>query len=275
MARKRRQAEQAEEQKKTVYRDTFQENVGKQVEQFGKGLEGKGRTLLYGLLAVIAIVIVVFVFYSYSRRQTGAAQAALGKAIETSQAMVTASPMPGYAEKTYATDKERSEAAIAAFQDVAGKYGSPFSDRAKYFMAVEKLKLDRPAGLAGLQEVAKSSDKETAALSKFALAQATAADGKIDEAAGMYNEILTQSTVLPSKETVNFALAGIYEKQGKTAEAAEIYFAIGKAGREAKMSDGKPLPMSGTAREAVTKLEKIAPDKAKELPPEPSATEPE
>ncbi|HEV7645702.1 MAG TPA: hypothetical protein VGO50_17315 [Pyrinomonadaceae bacterium] len=275
MARKRRQAEQAEEQKKTVYRDTFQENVGKQVEQLGKGLEGKGRTILYGLLAVIAIAIVVFIFYSYSRRQNGAAQAALGKAIETSQAMVSASPMAGYTEKTYATDKERSEAAIAAFQDVAGKYGSPFSDRAKYFMAVEKLKLDRAVGLAELQEAAKSSDKDTAALAKFALAQATAADGKLDEAVGMYNELLTQSTVLPSKETVNFALAGIYEKQGKTAEAAEIYFAIGKTGREAKTADGKPLPMSGTAREAVTKLEKIAPDKAKELPPEPSATEPE
>ncbi len=275
MARQRRQAEQAEEQKKTVYRDTFQENVGKQVEQIGKGLEGKGRTILYGLLAVIAIAIVVFIFYSYSRRQNGAAQAALGKAIETSQAMVTASPMAGYTEKTYATDKERSEAAITAFQDVAGKYGSPFSDRAKFFMAVEKLKLDRATGVTELQESAKSSDKETAALAKFALAQVLASESKFDEAAAMYSDLLTQSTVLPSKETVNFALAGIYEKQGKIAEAAEIYFTIGKAGREAKMSDGKPLPMSGTAREAVTKLEKIAPDKAKELPPEPSATEPE
>jgi predicted negative regulator of RcsB-dependent stress response len=275
MARKRREAAKAEEQKKTVYRDTFQENVGSQVEQLGKGLEGRGKTILYGLLAVIAIAVVALILYSYTRRQSGAAQAALGKAIETSQAMVTASPMAGYTERTYATDKERSEAALAAFQDVAGKYGSPYSDRAKFFMAVEKLKLDRAAGITELQESVKSGDKETAALAKFALAQVLVSEGKLDEAAGMYSDLLSQSVVLPAKETVNFALAGIYEKQGKTADAAEIYFTIAKAGREAKMSDGKPLPMTGTAREAITKLEKIAPDKAKELPPEPSATEQE
>jgi tetratricopeptide (TPR) repeat protein len=275
MARKRREAAQAEEQKKTVYKDTFQENVGKQVEELGKGLQGKGKTILYGLLAVAVVVIIAFIFYSYTRRQSSAAQTALGKAIETSQAMVSASPIPNNPDKTYATDKERSDATIAEFQEVATKYGSPYSDRAKYFIAVEKLKFDRPAGISELQEAAKSSDKNTAALAKFALAQATAADGKPDEAAAMYTELLSQTTVLPSKETVNFALAGIYEKQGKTAEAAEIYFNIVKDGREAKSADGKPLPMTGTAREASTKLEKIAPDKAKELPPEPSATEQE
>lgn len=275
MARQRRQAAQAEEQKKTVYKDTFQENVGKQVEELGKGLQGKGKTILYGVLAVAAILIVVFIFYSYSRRQNGAAQTALGKAIETSQAQVSASPMPNNPEKTYATDKERSDAAIAAFQEVATKFGSPYSDRAKYFIAVEKLKFDRGAGLSELLEATKSGDKDTAALAKFALAQATAADGKLDDAVTMYTDLLSQSTVLPAKETVNFALAGIYEKQNKTAEAADIYFNIVKAGREAKSSDGKPLPMTGTAREASTKLDKIAPDKAKELPPEPSATDQE
>lgn len=275
MARKRREAAQAEEQKKTVYKDTFQQNVGKQVEELGKGLEGKGKMILYGLLAVAVAAILIFIFYSYSRRQSSAAQTALGKAIETSQAQVSASPMPNNPDKTYATDKERSEAAIADFQEVAGKYGSPYSDQAKYFIAVENLKLDRATGLSQLQEAAKSSDKNTSALAKFALAQATAADGKLDEAVGIYSELLTQSSVLPAKETVNFELAGIYEKQGKTAEAADIYFNIVKDGREAKTADGKPLPMTATAREASTKLDKIAPDKAKELPPEPSATDQE
>ena len=275
MARKRREAAQAEEQKKTVYKDTFQQNVGQQVEELGKGLEGKGKMILYGLLAVAVAAILIFIFYSYSRRQSSAAQTALGKAIETSQAQVSASPIPNNPDKTYATDKERSEATIAEFQEVASKFGSPYSDRAKYFIAVENLKLDRATGLSQLQEAVKSSDKDTAALAKFALAQATAADGKLDEAAGIYSELLTQSSVLPAKDTVNFELAGIYEKQGKTAEAADIYFNIVKAGREAKTADGKPLPMTGTAREASTKLDKIAPDKAKELPPEPSATDQE
>jgi tetratricopeptide (TPR) repeat protein len=275
MARKRRQAAEAEQQTKTHYKDSFQENVGNKVEELGKGFEGKGKTILYALIGVAVLAVLIFVFYSYNRRSSAAAQTALGKAIDVSQAQVTASPMPGYTEKTYATEKERADATVAAFQEVAAKYGSPYSDRAKYFIAVETLKTDRPAGIAALQEAAKSSDKESAALAKYALAQATVADGKLDEAVTMYTDLLGQSTVLPAKETVNFELAGIYEKQGKTAEAANIYFDIVKAGREAKTSDGKPLPMTGTAREADTKLTKIAPDKAKELPPEPSLTDQE
>jgi tetratricopeptide (TPR) repeat protein len=275
MARKRRQAieTQAEEQKKPAYKDPFQQKVGKQVEQLGKGLEGRGKQILYVLLALAVIVILAFVVYSYSRRQNNAAQAALGKAIETSQAQVSASPMPGYQGRIFTTEKEKSEAAIADFQEVANKFGSPYSDRAKYFMAVERLKLDREAGLNELQEVTKSSDKDTAALAKFALAQAKAADGKLDEAVALYNELLSQNGTLPAKETLNFELAGLYEKQSKTAEAADIYFNIVKNAREAKTADGKPLPMTGTAREATTKLEKIAPDKARELPPEPSAAD--
>lgn len=276
MARKRRQVTetQAEDQKKKpAYKDPFQQQVGKQVEQLGKGLEGRGRQILYGLLALAVIGVLAFVVYSYSRRQNNVAQAALGKAIETSQAPISTTPMPGFTGKTFATEKERAEAAVAEFQEVANKFGSPYNDRAKYFIAVERLKLDREAGINELQEAAKSSDKETGALAKFALGQAKAADGKLDEAAAIYSELLSQSNSLPAKETLNFELAGLYEKQGKTAEAADIYFNIVKEAREAKTADGKPLPMTGTAREATTKLEKIAPDKAKELPPEPAATE--
>jgi predicted negative regulator of RcsB-dependent stress response len=277
MARTRRQpvAAQADpqQQQKVTYRDPFQQNVGDKVEQFGAGLRGQGKTIMYGGIAVVVIVILAFIGYSYFKRQGAAGQAALGKAIETTQAQVSASPMPGYTGRTFATEKEKSDAVIADFQTVADKYGSPFSDRAKLFIASEQLKTDRAAGMAGLEDAAKSGDKETAALAKFALAGARESDGKLDEAAALYQDILKQSYVLPSKDTVNFALAGIYEKQNKTADAADIYFNIVKAAREAKGSDGKPLQMSGTAREASTKLEKIAPDKAKELPPEPTSTD--
>lgn len=285
MARKRRQPTtqttqttqtQAEDQKKKpAYKDPFQQKIGKQVEQLGKGLEGRGKQILYGLLALVVVGILAFVVYSYSRRQNNAAQAALGKAIETSQSQVSAQPMPGYPGKTFATEKERAEAAIAEFQEVASKFGSPYSDRAKYFIAIERLKLDREAGISELAEAAKSSDKETAALAKFAIGQTRASEGKLDEAVTIYSEFLSQGGSLPPKETVNFGLAGIYEKQGKIAEAADIYFNIVRDAREAKTADGKPLPITGTAREAATKLEKIAPDKYKELPPEPSLVEPE
>jgi tetratricopeptide (TPR) repeat protein len=276
MARQRRQpieTQTAEQKPKVAYRDTFQQNVGKQVEEIGKGLQGKGKFFLYGLAAVAVIAIIGFVIYSYSRRQNDAAQAAFGKAIETTQAQVTASPMPGMPGKTYATEKEKSDAVIAAMTGVAANYGSPFSDRAKYMAAMERLKLDRAAGIAELETASKSSDKDTSAMATFALAQAKAGDNKLDEAATLYNQLIAGTSLIPAKETLNFNLAAVYEKQGKNTEAAQIYFDIVKQGREAKTGAGKPLPMSATAREAQTKLEKIAPDKAKELPPEPSVME--
>ncbi|MDQ3089313.1 MAG: hypothetical protein M3Q78_12075, partial [Acidobacteriota bacterium] len=67
------------------------------------------------------------------------------------------------------------------------------------------------------------------------------------------------------KDSINFELAKIYEKQGKNAEAADLYFNIAKPASEAKDLDDKPIPMSPTAREAKEKLAALNPEKAKEI----------
>ena len=58
-------------------------------------------------------------------------------------------------------------------------------------------------------------------------------------------------------------LAQIYQKQGKTTEAADIYFNIAKAASEAKDRDGKPIRMTETATEAKKKLGELDPERAK------------
>ena len=55
------------------------------------------------------------------------------------------------------------------------------------------------------------------------------------------------------------------EKQGKKQDAADIYYNIAKAASEAKDSDGKPLPMTQTARDAKDKLQTLDPDRAKTI----------
>jgi tetratricopeptide (TPR) repeat protein len=285
MARKRRiesttqvavGAAAEEEKPRELYQDRFQQKMSKPLVQAGRSLEGKGKTILYGALALITLGIVGLLIYNYSKKQSGEAQAALGKAIETSQATVSESPVPaapGQTVKSFKTEKERSEKALAEFNDVAAKYGA-VADKAKYFAATQQLNLDREAGINQLTELAKSSDREVAALSKFALAEARAGEDKYDEAVALYQELAGSSNAIVPKDSINFELASIYEKQGKKTEAAELLFAIAKAGREAKGGDGKPLPLTSTAREAATKLEKIAPDKFKELPAEAPAEVP-
>src|SRR4051794_14408550 len=99
MASKKRRFEQlqaaaAAPQDKKVYVDPFQQQVVPRLEDVGKKLEGKGKTILYGVGALIAVVIIAMIVMNVSRRSSGAAQTALGKAIETSQAQISDTGTP-------------------------------------------------------------------------------------------------------------------------------------------------------------------------------------
>lgn len=271
MARKKRRVQEteipvAEPKTKKVYRDSFQENVGRKIEDAGKRFEGKGRNIIYGIAALAVLATLVGIYFVWNRRSDAAAQAALGRAIETQEAVVTDSPLPpGSTQKSFKTEKERAEAAVADFQAVVDKYDGAFENKAKYFIAVNKLTLDRAAAIAEL-EALKETSGEVGTLSKFALAQAKADDGKLDEAAALYQELASMNSPILAKETINFELASVYQKQGKTQEASDLYFNIAKSSREAKDLEGKPVPPTETARLAKEKLEEINPEKAKELP---------
>ena len=269
MARKRRIPEAAlpvNEPKQTVqYQDAFQQTLNKRVEDVGKTFEGKGKTLLYAVAALAVLLVLIGIFSLWSRNSDAKAQAALGKAIETSQASVTDSPVPaGSTIKTFKTEKERAEASVNEFQAVADKFGGGVGEKAKYFVAVNKLSLDRAAASGELENLAKSSN-EVGKLSKFALAQVKAGDGKPDEAITLYQELAAMDNSIIAKDSINFELAKLLEKQGKKDDAVNLYFNIAKTASEAKDADGKPVPLSSTARDAKAKVEALAPEKAKEI----------
>lgn len=254
-----------DDKKKVVYRDDFQKNVGARVKEFGNKFEGKGKNFMYAAAAVAVLAVLIGIFYVWNRRSNNTAQAALGRAIETSNAQVSASPAPaGSTAKVFKTEKERAETAIGEFQAVVDKYGGAVEDKAKYFIAVNRLSIDRAAAIQELEELSKNSG-ETGTLSKFALAQAKNSDGKLDEAAVLYEQLAALDNPILSKDSINFELAKIYEKQGKKTEAADLYFNIAKPASEAKDLDDKPIPMSSTAREAKEKLAQLNPERAKEI----------
>lgn len=257
---------------KPRYQDQFQQKVGGTIEEAGKKFEGQGRNILYGLAALVVLGIIVWIIYAWSGRSNAAAQTALGKAIEISETRVTDQPAPaGSTEKTYKTEKERAEASVAEFEKVAGQYGGAVGDKAKYFAAVNRLGLDRATAITSLEELSKSSS-DVGKLAKFALAQTRAEDGKPDEAIALYQELAGMSDPIVSKDTVNFEIAKLYEKQGKKAEAAQLLFNLVKAASEVKDSDGKAVPLSPAAQNAKDKLKELDPERAKEIPepaPEP------
>ena len=277
MARKKRSLEpvtvaQADTKPTARYQDEFQHTVGDKVKELGKKLEGQGRNILYGVAALVVLGILVWIFVSWSNRSNAAAQTALGKAIETAQSPISeTSPPAGTPGKTFKTEKERAEAAIVEFQAVVDQHGGAAGEKAKYFIATNRLYVDRNAGIAELETLAKGTD-EVGKLSKFALAQAKAGDGRFGEAENLYKELAAMPDPVISKETITWELAQVLIKQEKNPEAIELLFNLVKGASEVKDMDGKAVPLSQTAEQAKAKLSELAPDKAKELPqPAPDA----
>lgn len=237
------------------------------LDRLGNLLEGRGRTILYGLGGLIVASVLVILFVKWNNRKNDEARQALGRAINITIAAVTPSPLPGSTEVTFSSEKERAEKAIAEFEKVAAKYGEPYKSESRYFIASNRLVVDRQKGISELTELANGSG-DVAALSKFALAQANESDGKFDDAVRLYSELARLNSATVTSETANLRLAKVYEKQGKKKEAADLLFNIVDAARKAKGSDNQPVPQSSAAREAAEELQKLDPDRYGQLPPE-------
>ena len=248
--------------------DKFRDTTMGFFDRLGDVLEGRGRTILYVLGGLIVAGLLIAFFLKWNNRKNDEARQALGRAITISRAQVTPSPAPGETEPTFATDKDRAQRSIDEFEKVAAKYGDPYRAESRYFIASNRLIVDRQKGISELSELQNSKVGEVATLSKFALGQAYESDGKLDDAARLYSDLAKQNSAAVPAETANLRLAKVYEKQGKKKEAADLLFNIVDAARKAKGTDNLPLPQSSAAREAGEELQKLDPDRYAQLPAE-------
>ena len=151
--------------------DRFRDTTMNFFDQLGDLLEGRGRTILYGLGGLLLAGLLIMFFVKWNNRKNDEARQALGRAITISRANVSTTPIPGRNELTFATDKERAQRAIDEFEKVAAKYGDPYRAQAQFFIASNRLVVDRQKGISELAALQNSKVGEVAALSKFALAQ--------------------------------------------------------------------------------------------------------
>jgi tetratricopeptide (TPR) repeat protein len=249
--------------------DRFRDTANTLFDRLGNRLEGKGKTILYGLIGLLLVGVLTVVWIKWSNRKADEARRALGRGIAIASTPIAAGGIPSADPKApkFNSELERAQRAVEEFQKVVAKYGDPYRTEARYFAATNMLSLDRDKALAELAELSKSNITEVATLSKFALAQQKEADRKYDEAAQLYSELAALNSSLVTPETANLYLAGVYEKQGKTKEAAELLFNIVDTARKAKDKDGAPLPQSSAAGEAAEKLQKLDPDRYAQLTP--------
>jgi tetratricopeptide (TPR) repeat protein len=247
--------------------DKFRDTANSLLDRLANRLEGKGKTILYGIIGVVLLGVLVGVWIKWNGRKADEARRALGRGIAIATAPLASAPSADASAPKFATEQERAQKAIEEFQKVAAKYGDPFRTEARYFIATNMLLLERDKGLAELTELSKSNLSEVATLSKFALAQEKEADRKYDEAAQIYSELAAQNSPVVPPDTANLYLAGVYEKQGKKKEAADLLFNLVDAARKSKDKDGTPLPQSAAASAAAEKLQKIDPDRSAQLTP--------
>jgi hypothetical protein len=255
----------AQQLKHDKFRDTTFDAYGRLSHRF----EGKGRTILYAVAGAVALVALLLVFNWWRERRADAARLALGQAIKIAEAPVSPTPQPGQTGPSFATERERAQKAVEAFQKVQNEYGSPYRELARYFAAASLLSVDRPKGLSELEALSKDGDADVAARSRFALAQAREADGQYDAAAALYQELLQSPAGTISPNALKLRLAAVYEKQGKKDDAVNLLFQMVEAARNAKGKDGKPLPESTVTRTAADKLQELSPERFAQLPKEP------
>ena len=247
--------------------DRFRDTTMNYLDRLGNALEGRGRTILYGLGGVLLAVLLIIFFVKWNNRKNDEARQALGRAITIAKAPVVVLPVGDSSEPSFSSEKERAQRAVEEFEKVAAKYGDPYKSQSLYFISTNRLALDREKGISELTELSKSDIPEVVALSTFALAQAKESDGTLDEAAQLYSQLARLNSQAVTPDAANLRLAKVYEKQGKKKEAADLLFNIVDASRKAKGADDKPVPASAAAREAADALEKLDPERFAQLPP--------
>lgn len=249
-----------------LQQDRFRDTTMGVLEQLGRRFEGKGKTIVYGLIGIILVAAVVGFFLRWSARKTDEARRALGRAITIASAPISEA---GAAREglSFTSREERARRAIEEFEKVAAKYGDPYREEARYFIGTNLLIVDREKGISQLGELSKEKG-DVGTLSTFALAQAKEADSRLDEAAQLYSTVASQKSNVISPETANLHLAIVYKKQGKSKEASDLLFNLVAAARQAKDSNNMPVTPSAAARAAAGELQKLDANRYEQLPPE-------
>ena len=249
--------------------DKFRDTTMGLVDRAAHRMEGKGRKVLYGIGALIAIGLIAWAVMAWRGSKSDEARTALGRAIKVAETPIIPTPAPGSTTPSFRSEKERAQKAVEEFQKVAATYGGSTGEHARYFAAANLLSVDRAKGMTELDALTKSGDPEISTLAKFALAQAKEGDAKYDEAAALYTDLAKQGSTLITPETATLRLGIVYEKQGKNQEAADVLFKMVDAARKAKDKDGKPVTESGAVRKAAEELERIDPARYATLPTPP------
>ena len=187
--------------------------------------------LIAAVIVVIVIGAIAFGGWYYLNSQDEKASAEFSTAVRTWETPLRPAgvpPQPG--TDSFASAQERATAARKQFQAIVDKYPRTHTaDMARYFVGLASAQLgDNTAAERSLQEAARSSNADLAALGKFALASVYRAENKDAQAIDLYKQLMDKPTLVVSKATAQLELASFYESRQKPDEAKKIYEQVQK-----------------------------------------------
>jgi tetratricopeptide (TPR) repeat protein len=183
------------------------------------------------LLAVVVVVAVVgLVLWN---QQTTAADTALGAALDTYTAPL-AQPGAPPEKNTYTTASDRSKAANQQFEAVIRQYGwLPQAAKAHYFSGVTYQDQGQTASAeAELKAAADASDRNVANLAKLALAGLYHRTGRDAQAIDLYNALAAKPSETVSAGVAQLDLADLYSATGKQDQARALWAKVKDADKD-------------------------------------------
>ncbi|MBA3913724.1 MAG: tetratricopeptide repeat protein [Acidobacteriales bacterium] len=197
--------------------------------------------------AVVLLVIVgagIGIWY-YQQQQNDKANVVLGQALRTAESPLrTEGAAADPNVPSYATAKERADAARTQFQSVINNYPhTTAADIARYFNGTVEIKMGNYAAAENdLKPVTSVRNDDLSSLAKFALASVYRNTNRPKDAINLYNEIINKPSATVGKSTAQMELAATYEAMQQPADAKRIYEQVQKdnaTGQAAQMAATK------------------------------------
>jgi TolA-binding protein len=216
--------------KKELKRQIKQDDLREGVEHAGQWAVGHSDELRIGVLVVAVVGLLIGGIAYFQQHRKAEAERAFSDAAQIFHGQVKGeqaepAPAPASAE-TYATEKEKYEKAMGAFDGVYRRYGStPPGQRARYYSALCAMELGKYADAdKELREIAsKGGDSLEPALARLALAESARRQGHAQDAIEAYRKLVEDTKQPLPRDHALMRLATLLEETEKRAEARDAY----------------------------------------------------
>jgi len=193
-------------------------------------VEHRSTLVIVGVVVAVVLAATLGGWY-YLSAQDEKASLEFSQAVRTLDTQLRPAGSPPQPDvPSFASAKERTEAAQKQFQQIVDKYPhTRTADMAHYFLGVTAAESgDNAAAERDFKQVVASGNRELASVAKLALAQLYGNTNRTKDAAALYQELMNKPTTSVSKVTAQLQLAELYQNTNQPLDAKRVYEQVKK-----------------------------------------------